>query len=396
MQIKIRGFLLSSAMFVALSAIPLFAQTSGVITGRVSDASGAAVPSAVLTLTNVATNAVRTTQSTPSGDYTFPSVPPGVYDVKGERAGFKVATSNDIRVEVQQTVRLDIHLEVGEVSSTVEVSATADMLQTENVSVGTVMANKGVTELPLNGRNYLGLVALSANANTYSASSGQAAAARAATAHLSPFPPAATASCSTTTLWTESPTPTRTSPLMWCFRPIDAIQEFKVQTGVYPAEFGHQSTQINVVTKSGGNDYHGALFEFVRNDKFDAEPYAFTSDAPGKSPFKWNDYGFELDGPVRIPKVLDCATVCFYGDYEWKTQRQNSQGVYSVPSAAMFNGDMSELGPQFTIRPTAANGTKSTFAGNIITTGPAGRDLPAFPPVLRASNLPGLSKTIRK
>src|SRR6478609_8938619 len=86
---------------------------------------------------------------------------------------------------------------------------------------------------------------------------------------------------------------------------IDALQEFKVQTGVYPAEFGRNSTQINVSTKPGGNAYHGALFEFLRNDKFDAKPYAFAANPPAKSPFKWNQYGFELDGPVRIPKILN-------------------------------------------------------------------------------------------
>src|SRR5439155_9156077 len=86
---------------------------------------------------------------------------------------------------------------------------------------------------------------------------------------------------------------------------IDALQEFKVQTGVYPAEFGHQSTQINVLTKSGGNAYHGSLFEFLRNDALDAQPYAFTSVHPAKSPLKWNDYGSELDGPVRVPRLYD-------------------------------------------------------------------------------------------
>src|SRR5881409_807734 len=86
---------------------------------------------------------------------------------------------------------------------------------------------------------------------------------------------------------------------------IDAIQEFKVQTGVYPAEFGHQSTQIKVLSKSGGNVYHGSLFEFMRNDALDAQPYAFTVVHPPKSPFKWNDYGFELYGPVRVPKLYN-------------------------------------------------------------------------------------------
>ena len=103
---------------------------------------------------------------------------------------------------------------------------------------------------------------------------------------------------------------------------IDAIQEFKVQTGVYPAEFGHEATQINVLTKSGGNAYHGALFDFVRNDKFDAMPYSFTTSHPAKSPFKWNDYGFVVDGPVRIPKLFNGRNRLFFmANDEWKTQR---------------------------------------------------------------------------
>ena len=127
-----------------------------------------------ITLTNRATNAVRTTVSTGAGDYTIPSVPPGFYDVKAEHQGFKTAASNNVEVQVQQTVRLDMALAVGQVSESVEVSAQADLLQAENASVGTVIENKGVTELPLNGRQYLNLVALSANVQTLSPSSGQA------------------------------------------------------------------------------------------------------------------------------------------------------------------------------------------------------------------------------
>ena len=125
---------------------------------------------------------------------------------------------------------------------------------------------------------------------------------------------------------------------------IDALQEFKVQTGVYPAEFGHNATQINVSTKSGGNQYHGALFEFLRNDKLDAKPYAFAANPPAKSPFKWNQYGFELDGPVRIPKVFNGRDRLFFmANYESFRQRRNFNGIYTVPTAAMFSGDFSGI-----------------------------------------------------
>src|SRR5689334_15395142 len=126
---------------------------------------------------------------------------------------------------------------------------------------------------------------------------------------------------------------------------IEAIQEFKVQIGVYPAEFGHQSTQVNVLTKSGGNAYHGTLFEFVRNNHFDATPYAFTSVHPAKSPFKWNDYGFEVDGPVQIPKLFNGRDKLFFmANDEWLARRQNFLSTYSVPTPDMFRGDFSKLG----------------------------------------------------
>jgi hypothetical protein len=164
---------MSAAILVALFAIPLSVQTFGEITGHISNLC-AAVPAANIFLTNVATNAVRTAVSTDAGDYTFPAAAPGVYDVRVERTAFKTASSTNVRVQVQQTLRLDFTMEVGQVSESIEASASAQMPQAENVSLGTVIENKGVTELPLNGRNYLGLVALSANANTLSSGSGQA------------------------------------------------------------------------------------------------------------------------------------------------------------------------------------------------------------------------------
>jgi len=130
-------------MLVTLSAIPLFAQTYGEITGHISDPSGAAVPGAKISLTNVATNAVRMAESTASGVYTFPAVAPGLYTVKVEETGFKTASSN-VQVQVQQWVRLDFTLELGQVSETVEVLASAQMLQSENLSLGTVIENRGL------------------------------------------------------------------------------------------------------------------------------------------------------------------------------------------------------------------------------------------------------------
>jgi hypothetical protein len=393
MQTTMRRLLIVSAMVAGLSAIPLFAQTFGEITGHISDATGAAVPGARVILNNIATNAVRTGVSTASGDYTFPAVAPGVYNLRVEQASFKTASTNSVQVQVQQTLRLDFTLEVGQVTESIEVSASAQMLQAENVSLGTVIENKGITELPLNGRNYLGLVALAANTNTVSAASGQAG------GRLGGDRAAQSISSGGNRIMFDYFTldgVTNTDPDFSTYvalPSIDAIQEFKVQTGIYPAEFGHQSTQINVVTKSGGNAYHGSLFEFIRNDKFDAVPYAFTATHPNKSPFKWNDYGFELDGPVRIPKLFDGRNKLFFmANDEWKVQRQNSQGTYSVPTAAMFTGDFSALGTTIYDPDTGLNGaTKTPFAGNKI---PSNRIDPISKKFLNyyvPSNLPGLA-----
>lgn len=354
---------------LALSASTLFGQTLGAVTGRVTDPSASAIPGATITLTNVSTNAVRNTVSTDDGDYTLPSVPPGIYNLKVEHSGFATATSNNIEVQVQQTVRADFSLKIGQITESVEVSAAADMLQTENASVGTVISNKGVTELPLNGRNYLGLVALSANVNTLSASSGQAGS-RQGGDRASQSISAGGQRIMFDYFTLDGVNNTDPDFNTYITQPsIDAIQEFKVQTGIYPAEFGHEATQINVLTKSGGNAYHGALFDFVRNDKFDAIPYAFGTVHPKKSPFKWNDYGFEIDGPVRIPKVFDGRNRLFFmANDEWRQQRAHGQANYTLPTAAEEAGDLSALTATIYDPETGGStgATKTPFQGNLI------------------------------
>ena len=146
--------------FFGLLSLPVFAQTFGEITGRITDSSGAAAPEAAVTATNINTNATRATVTTQSGDYALPSLPPGTYNVKVEKAGFKSGEAKAVNLSVQQTVRLDFALTVGQISESVTIEANAIQLQAENATVGTVVENKRIVELPLNGRNYLQLVAL--------------------------------------------------------------------------------------------------------------------------------------------------------------------------------------------------------------------------------------------
>ncbi len=250
----VRGFascsLLTCAIF-AFTSLPAIGQTLGQLTGRITDSSGAAVTGVNVTLVNIATNASRSTVTTGDGDYTFASIPPGIYDVKAEHSGFRVAAANHVEVQVQQTVRQDLSLEVGQVNESVQVSASADLLQTENLAMGTVVENKMLTELPLGGRNYLSLVALSSNVETLSPSSGQAGS-RQGGDRASQSISAAGQRIMFDYFTLDGVNNTDPDFNTYVTLPsIDAIQEFKVQTGIYPAEFGHQATQINVVTKSG-------------------------------------------------------------------------------------------------------------------------------------------------
>src|ERR1700692_3660242 len=160
--------------FLLCFGLPLLGQTLGDISGRVSDPSGAGVPTAAVTLTNTATNAVRTENTTGEGLYTFASVPPGIYNVKVEHPGFRTVSSTNVEVQVQQSVRLDLTLQVGQVSETVEVSAQAALLQSENATVGSVVENREIVEAPLNGREYLNLVTLAPNVSNLAPPSCQA------------------------------------------------------------------------------------------------------------------------------------------------------------------------------------------------------------------------------
>ncbi len=348
---------------LALFSVSAFGQTFGEITGRVADPSGASVPGATMTLTNVATNATRVAATTSEGFYTFPSVPPGTYNVKAEHQGFKVITSNNVEVQVQQSVRLDLTLEVGQVSQSVEVSAASSLLQAENATVGSVIANQSIAELPLNGREYLNLVALSPNVNTLSPDAGQAASRQGGDRTSQSI------AVGGNRIFFDYFTLDGVNNTDFDFNTyvvlpsIDAIQEFKVQTGVYPAEFGHEASQVNVLTKSGGNAYHASLFYFNRNVDYDALPFQFTTTPTTAAAFNWNDYGYELDGPVMIPKLFNGTNKLFFmSNFEVLNQRQSSQGIFSVPTAAMQTGNYSAY--PTTIYEPNSNGTP--FPGNII------------------------------
>src|SRR5215813_10138840 len=158
-----RSCFCSVLCIVFLVTLPAFAQTQAAISGVIHDPSGAVIPGVTITVTNPATNFVRSAISNEAGVYTFPVLQPGIYNIKVELPGFRTITQNDVELQVQQSARIDFTLQVGDVSQTVEVSGTAALIATENATVGTVIENKRIVEMPLNGRNFLQLVAISPN-----------------------------------------------------------------------------------------------------------------------------------------------------------------------------------------------------------------------------------------
>jgi hypothetical protein len=321
-----------------LLSVPCLAQTLGTIAGEIRDSSGALVPGVSVTVTNKATNATRTTFTNAVGLYDLPALPPGAYLVKSELDGFKTAT-RDVELRVQQTVRVNFTLELGTIAEMATVVGVSPLVETSNATIGTVIENRRIVELPLNGRNYLQLVALSPNVSAEFAGAGQAGARQGGTRSNQQLSISGQRrEFNNYTL--DGVDNTDVNFNTYIFLPsVDALEEFKVQTGVYSAEFGRGASQVNVVTKSGTNNLHGTIFEFHRDDALDARPYAFTpaqAVAP-KAPFKWDQYGYTAGGPVWRNRLF------YMSNFEGYRDRKQFQNPYSLPSTAMRRGDFSEL-----------------------------------------------------
>jgi hypothetical protein len=332
-----RRILFAGMTWVLLCA-PCSAQTMGSITGEVRDSTGAVIPGVTVTVVNQATNATRTTATNAVGLFDVPALPPGPYIVKSELEGFKAVTRS-VELQVQQTARVNFTLELGAISEMATVTGVSPLVETANATIGTVIENKRIVELPLNGRNYLQLVALSPNVSADFAGAGQSGDRQGgtrATQQLSISGQRREFNYYTL----DGVDNTDVNFNTYIFLPsVDALEEFKVQTGVYSAEFGREASQVNVVTKSGSNSLHGTVFEFHRDDALDARPYAFTASqaAAPKAPFKWDQYGYTAGGPVWKNHLF------FMSNFEGYKDKKQFQTLYSVPSAAMRGGDFSEL-----------------------------------------------------
>jgi hypothetical protein len=312
-------------------ALPLYAQNFGEVNGTVTDPSGGVVANATVAVVNTATNSARIVQTNATGNYNAPFLVPGVYRVQAELQGFKVASRTGVVLEVGAVMRIDFTMEVGVVSETVAVSASGALLATEGTAIGTVVDNRRIVDMPLNGRNYLQLIALSPSVTHEMAPSGTA------TGRLGGERASQNFSIAGQRMEFNHYTLDgieNTDPQWQTFiiRPsVDALQEFKVESGIYSAEFGRNPGQVSVTTKSGSNAFHGTVFEFLRNSAMDAREWRQATTE--KNPFHRNQYGFTLGGRLIRDRLF------FLSNFEGSKDRKTLQEVSSVATARMRSGD---------------------------------------------------------
>ncbi len=333
------AFALMAALL--LFSLPAAAQTFGEITGTVTDTTGAVIAGAKVIVTNESTNAAREVESNEVGAYNVPFLNPGVYTIQAEVEGFNAARVTGRILEVGATQQVDIALEIGVVTEVVEVQAGAQMLNTRDTALGQVIDQQRIVDLPINGRNYLNLVKLSTNVTAEMGSGGQANSRQGGErANQSISIAGQRQMFNRFTLdGVENTDPNFNT---FVVRPsVDALQEFKVQTGVYSAEYGKATSQINVTTRAGSNEFHGTVFEFLRNDKIQARTWNQHGD---KDPFRRNQFGFTVTGPIVKNKLF------FMANYEGFRERRSGFAQSTVADQAMRNGDFSD--PTLTRRST--------------------------------------------
>src|SRR5581483_3493227 len=345
------------ATFAILVGVAAQAQTtSGTIVGTVTDSSGGVISDASITITNEATGAVRNLTTGADGQYTATLLPIGTYSIEAVKAGFKRAKVSGVVLAVNQAARTDIVLDIGGVNQTVEVSSEVNIVQTDRSDVGQVIGSKQVVELPLNGRNFIQLATLSPG--TISANKVD----QVIPAHGGGIVVNGASTNANQITLDGVENQDFLIPRVGVHPSPDAIAEFKVMGATYSAEYGRGSgANINLVIKSGTNDFHGSAFWFHRNDNLDARNFFDTTPLPE---FKRNQFGGTLGGPIVKNKTF------FFVSHESLRRGKGLTVNATVPTDAQRNGNLSTgaaiYDPLTTTADSSGRVTRSVFPGNII------------------------------
>lgn len=359
---------------VLLLVTSLCAQNAS-ITGRVTDSSGAVVPGTRVIATSTASGIETATEANTEGFYSIPSLLPGVYDLTASKAGFQTLRQTGLALAVQQVARLDLTLQVGQVSEAIEVRAQGVVLESETATLGQVIQSKQITELPLLGRNTYALAMLVPGVRP-SGGVNNAVVDQISTVSYSINGQRAN---SNEFLLDGAPNSAASQNQPVINANPDMVQEFKVETNGYSAEFGRAAGGVfNVVTRSGSNDIHFTLYEFFRNDKLNANDFFANATGKPKPPFKFNQFGGTLGGPVFLPKIYDGRNrTFFFVSTELVRFVQGITFTGTVPRPEQLTGDFSNLRnaagapviiyDPLTTEPNPAGGFRRTpFPGNRI------------------------------
>jgi hypothetical protein len=349
--------LVAFAILCCLAPPPAGAQAvSGTILGFVQDSTGAVVPGATVTLVNGGTGYSRSVVSNAAGEYTAPLIPTGTYTVTAELSGFKKVTKTNVQLGVDQKIRIDLALEIGAMTEVVEIQAETPLLQTSSSELGTTVVEEQIKTLPLNGRNFVSLTrtvpgilrgAPGANIDGAGSLAWRASASFSANGQRTRDNNYMLDGVDNNETWLQT---------VVIFPSVDALQEFKLQTSTYSAEFGRSlGGVVSLQLKSGTNQFHGSVFEFARNDAFDANNFFNNRANRPKPDFKQNQFGATFGGPIIKDRTF------FFADYQGLRINAGQTYLSTVPTAKMRAGDFSELN-----RVIYDPLTGAPFPGNVI------------------------------